>query len=103
MGTVRLGLKFGMELHRHKPRMILQLDNLDEIATWIESADHHSSALQLINVSIVPLVPVTMPLTNAARCIRLRRASPSRQPALITAEPHRRSFIDHFLLLLHHV
>ena len=64
MRLVRLALKFRMELARHEKRMILQFDDLDELAVGRQPAEHETGLLEFLAVGIVEFVAVPVPLVH---------------------------------------
>jgi len=58
MGPAGFGLEFRMELDRNEPRMILQLDDLHQVAARVHAAHHHPRLLQPLDVGVVDLETV---------------------------------------------
>src|SRR5574344_635570 len=62
--VIRLGLEFRMELHRDEPRMVLQFDDLDQIALRVASTDDQPGTLDEIDVGVVDLEAMAVALAN---------------------------------------
>src|SRR4051812_14510335 len=58
----RLRLELGVTLHRQEPRVVAQLDHLDELAVWAEAREEHAVGRELLAVLVVELVAVPVPL-----------------------------------------
>src|SRR5689334_17084155 len=73
MWLLRLALELRMELHRHVPRMVRQLDDLDELP--VERAAHHLQPLvrQRLLVEAVELVAMAMTLVDDVGAIQTVR------------------------------
>src|SRR5690606_27121615 len=59
--TVRPGTEFGVELGGHKPRMVLQFDNLHQPAVRGGSRKAVTHPFQLFAILVVEFIPVAMP------------------------------------------
>ena len=64
--AVGFALEFRMELHRHEPRMVGQLDDLDQRAVGAGAGEHHAVGRELLAVDVVELVAMAMPLARSA-------------------------------------
>ena len=103
MRLVGLRLELGVKLHREKPRVIFDFDDLDQIAARVDSADDQTAALKLSDIRVVHFKTMPMALADAGGLVGFRRQRAGRERALVAAEPHGRALVDHALLLLHHV
>ena len=83
--------------------MVLQLDDLDEIAAGIHAADHHAALFQAVDIGVVDFEAVAVALAHAVGAVGLVRQRARDERALIAAEAHGGALVDDLLLLLHHV
>ena len=88
VGLVGLGLKLRVGLRAEEPRVILELDDLDEIAARIHARDDHAATLELADVGIVDLVAMAVALADAVGAVGLVGERAGRERALVAAEPH---------------
>src|SRR3954449_10881635 len=70
----RARLELRMELAGNEPRMVRQLDDLDEAAALKRARDHEPCIDELRAVVVVDLVPVPVPLVDDRLAVRLLRA-----------------------------
>ena len=102
MRFVGLGLKFRMKLHRHEPRVVFDFNNLHQIATRINSADHQAGLLHRRDVVVVHFEAVAMTFANVSLPISAASMRAGLERTLVTAQAHGSALIDNLLLLLHH-
>ena len=103
MGLEGLGLEFGVELHREEEGVVLQLDDLDQVAAGVDARDEQAGALELADVGVVHLVAVAVAFADAFGLVGLGGLRAGGEGALVAAESHGRALVDDLLLLLHHV
>src|SRR6266850_751541 len=84
----RLRLELGMELAGEKPRMILDLDHLDELSIRRRAGDPEPVRRELREILLVHLVAVPVPLADLPRAVRLEGEGVRREEALVLAEAH---------------
>ena len=65
-----LGLEFRMELHGEEPRMVGQLDDLDEIAVGTQSAGDEALGLERFAIFVVELVAMPVPFVDRFLTVR---------------------------------
>src|SRR5258706_6467891 len=88
VGAHRPRLELRVELAADEPRVIGQLDHLDERAVRRQPRATHPELGEDIAVRIGDLVAVAVSLAHFARAVHLGHARPGAQPAGIGAEPH---------------
>ena len=64
MRIKRFRFELRMKLAAQKPRVILQLDNLDKLSIRRFTRKHQTAAAQFVFVTRVELIPMPMPLAN---------------------------------------
>ena len=84
---------FGMELHTHKPGVVLDLDDLHPLALDVLTDEGKTGLLDLVDHGRVDLVPVAMTLLNLRHRLSIERpqTGPLRillEDARVLAEPH---------------
>ena len=62
-------LEFGMELNGDEPRVVRDLDNLDQISIRTGSRGDHTSGYEIVAVFGIEFVSMPMPLRNGNRAI----------------------------------
>ena len=90
-----------MELHTHEPRVLGQLDDLDEVALGVDTGEGHPVLLQLVAEVVVDLVAVAVPLAHVVHAVDLAHARVRSEAAVVVAEPHRPALLGDLLLLGH--
>ena len=96
----RPGLELRMELARHEPRVIGQLDDLDEPPALERARDDEPRPDELVAEVVVDLVAVPVALEHDRLApVRLARARPVRELDRLGAEAHRAAEILDLLLL----
>src|SRR4029079_2175327 len=96
-GAARLEL--GMELARDEPRVIGQLDDLDETALLERPRDDEPVLDELVAVLVVDLVTVAVPLVDHRLVVDVPRARSVRQLDRLRTEAHRATELLDLLLL----
>ena len=94
-------LQLGMELAADEPRMIRQLDDLDELAVGREAAQLHAVLDEQLAVLVRDFITMAMALAHLRLAVDLGGARAARQPARIRAEAHRAAHVRHVLLRFH--
>src|SRR4051812_3620676 len=84
----RLRLELGMELHRHVPRVLRQLEDLDELPVQRAADDLQPLVGQRLLVEAVELVAVAMALVDHVAAVERVRLRAGAQLAGIGPEPH---------------
>ena len=76
-GWAAVGLRFelGVVLHGQEPRMLGQLDDLDQRAVGAGAGELHAVGRELLAVDVVELVAVAVPLGDPLAAVASRRAS----------------------------
>ena len=93
-------LELRMELRRDEPRMLRQLDDLDEPALLEGAADHEPGLDERLAVGVVDLVAVAVALRDhRLAAVHLARARALDELDRLRAEPHRPAEILDLLLL----
>ena len=67
-----LGLEFRMELARHKPRMVRELDHFHQVLAGVDPAKDHAVFLKLLPVIIIEFIPVPVAFRNIILFISLK-------------------------------
>ena len=86
---LRPGLELGVELAGHEPRVVLELDDLDEPAVGRLAAQQHARRLERLAVAVVHLEAVAVALVDDLLAVDRgglragRRAGPGRGPRRI--------------------
>jgi len=83
--------------------MVLQFDDLDQIALRVASTDDQPGTLDEIDVGVVDLEAMAVALANGGCLVGTGREGARLERAVIAAQAHGRTFVDHALLVLHHV
>src|SRR5581483_387366 len=93
-------LELRMELRRDEPRVVRQLDDLDEAAFLVGAADDEAAGEERLPVGIVDLVAVPVALEDD-RLVRVQLTRPRSLDELdrLRAEPHRPAQVLDLLLL----
>src|SRR5829696_7150703 len=99
MRAFRPGLELGMELAGDEPRMVLELDDLDEPAIRRLARQHHAGGFEHWAIPVVDLEPVAVALVDDLTAVHRRRLRPWRQPRGIQAETHRPALVLHLALI----
>src|SRR5882762_9553301 len=98
-GPRRTRLELRMELARDEPRMVGQLDDLDQAAFLERSGDHQASLRERRPIVVVDLVTVPVALVHDRLAVRVMRTSSVDHLDRLRAEPHRAAEILDLLLL----
>src|SRR5688572_5289644 len=77
------GAQFRMELHADEPRMILQLDDLDQRPVGRQAAESESVGDELVPIAVGDLVPVSVTLTDFGNAVDLSGARSALQAARV--------------------
>ena len=93
MRPQRLRFELRMELDREVPRVARQLDDLDELAVDRAADDPQPLFGERLFVETVELVPMPVPLVDDFLAVQLERQGIRREPARVTAEPHRAAHV----------
>src|SRR5450759_2293201 len=70
MRLVRFAQKFRMELARHEERMILEFDDLHQLAIGRKPAENETSLLEFLAVGVVEFIAMAVALINDERAIK---------------------------------
>ena len=89
-----------MKLAADEPRVIWQLDDLDESTVWREPGERHPGRLQLISVLVVEFKAVAVTLSNQIRTVGRTRTRFTHHATRISAEPHGATLICEVLLFV---
>src|SRR5689334_8612219 len=74
-----------MELAGEKPRMVRELDHLDEQIVHRLARDHEPQILELLPIAVVELVAMAMALADHVLAVELTRERARLEPALLRA------------------
>src|SRR5579872_1645384 len=100
---VRPGAELGVELARHEPRVLRQLDDLDQSPVGRHAAEDHPVLVHHLAVLVVELEAMAVALVDDFLAISLERARARQQLARVKAEPHRAAHLVDVALLGHQV
>src|SRR5712691_4271019 len=103
MAIERARLELRVELAGEEPRVIRQLDDLDEVAVGGDAGKHQPLLLEQRAEVVVELVTVAMPLGDLLLRVELLRERAVAEHAGISAEPHRGAFLREPLLADHQI
>ena len=103
MRPLRPALELGMELAGDEPRVVGQLDDLDEAAVRRLAGQHHARGLERLAVAVVHLEAVAMALVDDLLAVDRGGLRAGRQPGRIEAEAHRAALVLHVALVGHEV
>src|SRR5581483_4968186 len=81
MRARRPRLQLGVELAAEEPRMVRELDDLDELAVGREAAQAHAVLDEQLAILIRDLITVPVALAHLRRAVDLRGARAPREPA----------------------
>src|SRR5919109_933882 len=98
-GPSRPRLELRVELARHEPGVVGQLDDLDEAPFLVRPGDDEPGLFQRGPEVVVHLVPMAVSLVHNRLAVRLARARAVRELDGLRAEPHRPAEILDLLLL----
>ena len=73
MRPVWFALEFGVELAGDEKGMVLQFNNLDQLAVRRRAAEYEARLLELFPERIVELVPMPVPLINKEGAVEMVR------------------------------
>ena len=90
-----------MELRREEPRMIVELDELDEPVAR-KPGQHEAGLGQLLRVAVVELVAMAMPLVDLTGAVDRVRESAVLDEAGLRTEAHRPAEVGSRVALLRH-
>ena len=96
-------LELRVELAGHEPRVVLELDDLDEPAVGRLAGQHHAGRLERLAVAVVHLEAVAMPLVDDLLAVDRGGLRAGRQLGRIEAEAHRAALVLHLALVGHEV
>src|SRR5712691_8951993 len=100
---LRPAAELRVELAGDEPRVVGELDDLDEPAVGREAAEEHPGLMQHLAVLVVELEPVAVPLVHDLLAVCLLGERPRRQLAGVETPPHGAAEIGHVPLLGHQV
>src|SRR5262245_57759793 len=92
--------EFRMKLHGEKPRMIGQLDDLDELAVRARAGKGKAVGDELLPIHVVELVAVAMPLCYSLFTVGFTGPRSIRQRRGLGTQPHGAAFVGDVLLLV---
>lgn len=81
MRSVWLAQELGVILAGHVERMVLQLNEFNQIAIGRGSTEYHPCLFELLAVRIIKLVAVTMALIDQEGAIKMRGLAANRELA----------------------
>src|SRR6266481_1364129 len=90
-----------MELAADEPRMVGELDDLDQRLIRRDAAENQPGAAELLAIRVVELVAVAMPFVDLALAVEPCRERVLAQHARVRAEPHGAALARHHVLALH--
>ena len=96
-------LELGMELAGHEPRVVLQLDDLDEPPVGRLAGQEHAGRLERLAVAVVHLEAMAMALVDDLLAVDRRRLGAGGQLGRVEAEAHRAALVLHVALVRHEV
>src|SRR5688572_6520558 len=100
MPVARRRGELGMRLAREEPRVVLQLDHLDQQVVHRLRRDHEAGVLELRAVAVVELVAVAMALADDLLAVQLARERAALEARFLRAEAHRAALVGRFVALL---
>src|SRR5207253_4444281 len=103
MRPARPGIELGMELGRQKPRMMLQLDDLDQTTVRRDSAQHEAVLDEPITIGIVQFVAVPMPFVHFELAIGFKGSRALLDRARITSQAHGAALVFDAALIVHEI
>ena len=103
MRPVRPRPELRMELAGHEPRMVRELDDLDETAVWRDAAEDHPGLAEHLAVLVVELEAMAVALVHDLLAVCLVGESARGQLARVQAEAHRAAHLIDVALLGHQV
>ena len=92
-----------MELAGHEPRVVDQLDDLDQPAVGRLPGQHHAGRLERLAVPVVHLEAVAVALVDDLLAVDRGGLRAGRQLGRIEAEAHRAALVLHLALVGHEV
>src|SRR5574337_608145 len=104
MRTERSRQEFRMKLGSHEKRMVLKLDDLNQLAVRRKPARNKTSRFQIATVRRIAFITMAMPLHDGWLTVNLSSQRAGTQVAGIGADAHRSPIIlvlHPFLLLVH--
>ena len=103
MRPVGTGLELGVELAGHEPRMVRQLDDLDQAAIGRLTGQHHARTLERRAIAVVHLEPVAVSLVDDLLAVDRRGLRARGEARRIQTQPHRAALVLHVALVGHEV
>src|SRR5689334_6813951 len=100
MGLVRLALEFGMKLAGNEEGVVLQLDDLDELAVGRQAAEDEAGLLEALLVGVIEFVTVPVAFVDHECAVEMRRHGIHGELAGLGAEAHGAALLRNFLLLV---
>ena len=101
--ALRPGLELGVELAGDEPRVVAQLDDLDEAAVGRHAGQEHARALEGLAVAVVHLEPVAVPLVDDLLAVHRAGLRARQQLGRVEAEAHRAALVLEVPLVGHEV
>src|SRR5262249_60217434 len=95
-----LRFELGMALHRQEPRMVPQLNYLDQFAIRARAGDDQPIGLELLPILIVELIAVPVPFVNEKTAIGLVSPAAFLERAGVRPQPHRPALVHNRVLLI---
>ena len=96
-------LELGMELAGHEPRMVPELDDLDQPAVGRLPGQDHAGRLERLAIAVVHLEAVAMALVDDLLAVDRGGLRAGRQLRRVEAEAHRAALVLHLALVGHEV
>ena len=103
MRPIRPALELGMELAGHEPRVVAQLDDLDQATVGRLAGQQHAAPLERVAVLVVDLEAVAMPLVDDLVAVAAAAFEPGVSLRRVEAEAHRAALVLHVALVGHEV
>src|SRR6266566_5218726 len=103
MGSLRAGLELRVELRCDEPRMVLELDDLDEATVRALAAKQHACRLERLAVAVVYFEAVAVALVDDLGAVHRGRLRARGQSGRIQAETHRPALVLELALIRHEV
>ena len=101
--ALRPALELGVELAGHEPRVVAQLDDLDQAAIGRHARQEHARALEGLAVAVVHLEPVAVTLVDDLLAVDRARLRARQQLGRVQAQAHRAALVLEVALVGHEV
>src|SRR5205823_6294722 len=101
MAIERTGFELRVELAGEEPRMVGELDDLDEVLVWRQPREHQAFFFELPAKLVVELVAMPVALGDLLLAVEPLRERAVRKHAWIGAEPHRGALLRESFLRRH--